>query len=98
MIAIYDRFGRLAFGSENHPFEMVEYVVYEKHLSNEYGTWRIHGKIVPEWSAKSDDFEFAVLRTSVKPKLEAIETKTEPTINDGLADGAIRNSGEVSAA
>ena len=92
MISIYDRFGRLAFGSENHPFEMVEYVVYEKHLSNEYGTWRIHGKIVPEWSSKTDDFEFAVLRTSVKPKLEAIEAKTEPT----NADNVIQKSEEVS--
>lgn len=23
--------------------------MFEKHLSNEYGIWRIHGKIIPDW-------------------------------------------------
>lgn len=23
--------------------------MFEKHLSNEYGIWRIHGKIIPNW-------------------------------------------------
>lgn len=27
----------------------MDYIVFEKHLSNEYGIWRIHGKIIPNW-------------------------------------------------
>lgn len=49
MLAVYDRFGRLMFGSEIVPKDVLEYVVFEKHIINEYGTWRLHGKIIPEW-------------------------------------------------
>ena len=50
MLAIYDRFGRLMYGSETVTKDVLEYVVFEKHLSNEYGLWRIHDKIIPDWS------------------------------------------------
>ncbi|KAL3321187.1 39S ribosomal protein L45, mitochondrial [Cichlidogyrus casuarinus] len=46
-IAIYDRFGRLTYGNPNIPVDVLEYVVFEKHLTNEYGSWRIHSKIKP---------------------------------------------------
>jgi hypothetical protein len=49
ILAIYDRFGRLMHGSEILAKDVLEYVVFEKHLSNEYGLWRLHGKIVPDW-------------------------------------------------
>ncbi|XP_053695632.1 probable 39S ribosomal protein L45, mitochondrial [Sabethes cyaneus] len=49
MLAIYDRFGRLMHGSEAIVKDCLEYVVFEKHLSNEYGVWRLHEKIVPDW-------------------------------------------------
>lgn len=49
MLAIYDRFGRLMHGSEIIAKDVLEYVVFEKHLSNQYGLWRIHAKIVPHW-------------------------------------------------
>ncbi|XP_071441232.1 large ribosomal subunit protein mL45 [Hetaerina americana] len=49
LLAIYDRFGRLMYGSETVPKDVLEYVVYEKHLSNQYGVWRLHDKIIPEW-------------------------------------------------
>ncbi|XP_055545365.1 probable 39S ribosomal protein L45, mitochondrial [Wyeomyia smithii] len=49
MLAIYDRFGRLMHGSEVLVKDCLEYVVFEKHLSNEYGVWRLHEKIVPDW-------------------------------------------------
>jgi len=29
--------------------DVLEYVVYEKHIVNQYGMWRIHGKIIPDW-------------------------------------------------
>lgn len=48
-LAIYDRFGRLMHGSEILAKDVLEYVVFEKHLSNEYGTWRLHDKIIPDW-------------------------------------------------
>lgn len=49
-LAIYDRFGRLMYGQEDVPKDVLEYVVFEKHLVNPYGSWRMHGKIVPPWA------------------------------------------------
>lgn len=49
-LAVYDRFGRLMHGSEIQAKDVLEYVVFEKHLSDVYGTWRLHDKIVPEWT------------------------------------------------
>ncbi|MCL4130272.1 UNVERIFIED_CONTAM: hypothetical protein GTU68_021211 [Idotea baltica] len=48
-LAVYDRFGRLVHGSEHVLRDVLEYVVFEKHVSNVYGTWRVHHKIVPPW-------------------------------------------------
>ncbi|XP_057375452.1 large ribosomal subunit protein mL45-like [Daphnia carinata] len=48
-LAVYDRFGRLLYGSEVVAKDVVEYVVFEKHLANTYGLWRIHEKIIPDW-------------------------------------------------
>jgi large subunit ribosomal protein L45 len=49
ILAIYDRFGRLVHGSEILRKDVLEYIVFEKHLSNEYGQWRLHAKILPLW-------------------------------------------------
>ncbi|KAG3269138.1 mitochondrial ribosomal protein L45 [Ictidomys tridecemlineatus] len=49
-LAIYDRFGRLMYGQEDVPKDVLEYIVFEKHLLNPYGSWRMHGKIVPPWA------------------------------------------------
>ncbi|XP_052866685.1 probable 39S ribosomal protein L45, mitochondrial [Anopheles cruzii] len=49
ILAIYDRFGRLMHGSESLVKDCLEYVVFEKHLANEYGVWRMHEKIIPDW-------------------------------------------------
>src|SRR5579863_4985817 len=49
ILAVYDRFGRLSHGSEVIAKDVLEYVVFEKHLANEYGVWRVHAKIVPPW-------------------------------------------------
>lgn len=45
MLAIYDRHGRLTHGSPVDVKEVLEYVVFEKYLANEYGAWRVHGRI-----------------------------------------------------
>uniref|UniRef100_A0A1A9UWE5 Large ribosomal subunit protein mL45 n=1 Tax=Glossina austeni TaxID=7395 RepID=A0A1A9UWE5_GLOAU len=49
LLAIYDRFGRLMHGSEIVAKDVLEYAVFEKHISNEYGKWRLHDKIIPDW-------------------------------------------------
>jgi large subunit ribosomal protein L45 len=45
------------YGNELTGKDVLEYVVFEKHLSNMYGTWRIHGKIIPEWSGVGIELE-----------------------------------------
>ncbi|NWX58297.1 RM45 protein, partial [Promerops cafer] len=54
ILAVYDRFGRLMYGGEEIPKDVLEYVVFERYLVNPYGTWRMHGKIVPEWAPPKD--------------------------------------------
>uniref|UniRef100_A0A8D0AYG0 Large ribosomal subunit protein mL45 n=1 Tax=Salvator merianae TaxID=96440 RepID=A0A8D0AYG0_SALMN len=54
ILAIYDQFGRLMYGGEQIPKDVLEYVVFEKHLVNRYGQWRLHGKIVPAWAPPKD--------------------------------------------
>ena len=49
-LAVYDRFGRLIHGSEVVAKDVLEYVVFEKHLANIYGIWRLHSKIIPDWA------------------------------------------------
>uniref|UniRef100_A0A1B6GQ66 Large ribosomal subunit protein mL45 n=1 Tax=Cuerna arida TaxID=1464854 RepID=A0A1B6GQ66_9HEMI len=49
MLAVYDRFGRLMYGSEILAKDVLEYIVFEKHLANRYGNWRVHAKIIPDW-------------------------------------------------
>ena len=50
VLVVYDRFGRLIHGSPHVAKDVLEYVVFEKHLANIYGKWRLHGKITPNWS------------------------------------------------
>ena len=69
MLAVYDRFGRLAFGSDTIPKDVLEYVVFEKHLTNIYGKWRMHDKIVPEWAPPQSP----VIRSYRQPKLFKID-------------------------
>lgn len=63
-LAIYDRFGRLAHGSEVIAKDVLEYVVFEKHLANQYGIWRIHGKIIPEWAPTNFETSHRTFRAS----------------------------------
>ena len=48
IMAAYDRHGRLLLGSPTDVKEVLEYIVFEKYLANEYGLWRIHDRIRPE--------------------------------------------------
>lgn len=78
VLAIYDRFGRLMHGSEILAKDVLEYVVFEKHLSNEYGEWRLHDKLIPDWmpakepapiTYRIDDTPAAVLPEPVDKKV-----------------------------
>nr|XP_009938636.1 PREDICTED: 39S ribosomal protein L45, mitochondrial [Opisthocomus hoazin] len=77
ILAIYDRFGRLMYGGEQVPKDVLEYVVFERYLVNPYGTWRMHGKIVPEWAPPKDPIVKTVLipGPTLDPSQEYEETK-----------------------
>ena len=62
-LAIYDRFGRLMLGNEEQPKDVLEYLVLERHLVNPYGSWRLHGKIVPSWAPAKDPVIKVMLRS-----------------------------------
>ncbi|KAI8492379.1 39S ribosomal protein L45, mitochondrial [Branchiostoma belcheri] len=62
-LAIYDKFGRLEFGDENLVKDVLEYVVFERHLPNPYSSWRMHTKIVPSWAPPKEP----VIRTMFIP-------------------------------
>jgi len=68
ILAIYDRFGRLQFGSEHVVKDVLEYVVFENHIVNQYGSWKIHGKIIPPSVTKTP-----ILRTYVREKEAEVE-------------------------
>ncbi|NWY33033.1 RM45 protein, partial [Pheucticus melanocephalus] len=70
ILAIYDRFGRLMYGGEDIPKDVLEYVVFERYLVNPYGTWRMHGKIVPEWAPPKDPIIKTVMIPAPDPSQE----------------------------
>ncbi|KAG8225830.1 hypothetical protein J437_LFUL005637 [Ladona fulva] len=81
LLAIYDRFGRLMYGSETIPKDVLEYVVFEKHLSNQYGKWRIHDKIIPDWMPPKPPAPITYVKKLPEPATEtepAEETKIVP--------------------
>ncbi|XP_062869086.1 39S ribosomal protein L45, mitochondrial isoform X2 [Trichomycterus rosablanca] len=69
-LAIYDRFGRLMLGDEEEPRDVLEYLVMERHLVNPYGSWRLHGKIVPAWAPPKDPIIKTVMIPGPKLKPE----------------------------
>lgn len=76
-LAIYDRFGRLMQGSEILTKDVLEYVVFEKHVSNEYGAWRIHGKIRPEWMPPRELSFKTYIKPSTMIKKDKLEEELE---------------------
>lgn len=64
MLEIYDRHGRLVHGSPRDVKEVLEYIVFEKYLANEYGSWRIHDRIRP--GEDESHFSQQVSKTYVK--------------------------------
>lgn len=70
MLTVYDRFGRLMYGSEILAKDVLEYVVFEKHISNRYGTWRMHAKIIPDWLPPKDPVTKTYRVVEDEPKQE----------------------------
>lgn len=80
LLAIYDRFGRLMHGSEILAKDVLEYVVFEKHLANEYGQWRLHDKIIPDWLPPREPSERTYrkpVEPPVAPETAVVETSAE---------------------
>ncbi|XP_024091293.3 large ribosomal subunit protein mL45 isoform X1 [Pongo pygmaeus] len=78
-LAIYDRFGRLMYGQEDVPKDVLEYVVFEKQLTNPYGSWRMHTKIVPPWAPPKQPILKTVMipGPQLKPEEEYEEAQGE---------------------
>lgn len=68
---MYDRFGRISFGSETLVKDVLEYVVFENFLTNLYGRWRMHDKIEPSWLPPKTP----ILRSYVQQKLFYVDEK-----------------------
>lgn len=78
MLSIYDRFGRLMYGSETVAKDILEYVVFEKHIADIYGQWRVHGKIIPDWMPPREP----LLKTYREVVFEPIpDEKSEVTVS-----------------
>ena len=81
-LAVYDRFGRLLHGSEILAKDVLEYIVFEKHLSNMYGTWRIHDKIIPDWTPPKDPSKLTRVKPEPEPEIVKVEEEVQPAIAD----------------
>lgn len=87
---MYDRFGRLQYGSEVVARDVLEYVVFEKHVANTYGIWRLHDKIIPEWLPPRT----AIRRTYKveKEEEEAEEPQTTEVSQQPVAEQSVATS------
>ena len=64
----------MVLGSEVVARDVLEYVVFEKHISNVYGQWRIHDKIIPDWMPPRQSGVKTFKIPSEDDKTEAYET------------------------
>lgn len=81
-------------GSEDTVRDVLEYVVFEKHITAMNAVWRIHGKIIPDWLPPKDSIQ----KTFVKPDIEkehpeppvtSVETTEETKSIDSNATPAL---------
>ncbi|XP_059488344.1 large ribosomal subunit protein mL45 [Neocloeon triangulifer] len=82
-LCIYDRFGRKEYGDENIIKDVLEYVVFEKHISEQYGAWRMHHKIIPDWMPAAEPVPRTFRKPDPLPDLpEESEIKTAEDQNE----------------
>ncbi|XP_050510622.1 probable 39S ribosomal protein L45, mitochondrial [Diabrotica virgifera virgifera] len=88
-LAIYDRFGRLMHGSEIIAKDVLEYVVFEKHLANQYGTWRVHAKIIPDWlpPREPSSLTFKKIVEPVEETEVTVDKTSETKVIEGNKEG-----------
>ena len=92
ILAVYDRFGRLIHGHPHVAKDVLEYVVFEKHLANLYGKWRLHSKIVPDWlnARKAGGY----LGQIVEPDIEEEETVVEQSREESPEETSDKSADE----
>ena len=57
VMAIKDKHGQHIKGSDKEVREVVDYVVFERHLTNKYGKWRVCGKLFPQLPRKQNTMQ-----------------------------------------
>ncbi|KAJ8709396.1 hypothetical protein PYW07_009222 [Mythimna separata] len=87
-LAVYDRFGRLIHGSEILAKDVLEYIVFEKHLSNLYGTWRIHEKIIPDWTPPKEPSKLTRVMPEPEPNIVQVESEETKQVEAGATAAA----------
>ena len=75
------------YGSEILAKDVLEYVVFEKHLSNQYGVWRLHEKIIPDWLPPREPLSF----TFKKPE-KISELPPPPKLVDNVDKSVIEET------
>ncbi|OAD53156.1 putative 39S ribosomal protein L45, mitochondrial [Eufriesea mexicana] len=80
LLCIYDRFGRVLLGSETVKKDVLDYIVFEKHLTNVYGIWRIHGKIIPDWMKLEEIPSKTYILPKEKKKLSPSDDSAESIV------------------
>ncbi|KAK7092580.1 hypothetical protein V1264_008303 [Littorina saxatilis] len=93
ILAVYDRFGRLMYGDPEQHRDVLEYVVLEKHIANEYGQWRIHGKIIPDWMPSRG----VLHKTYVKPEFDPLPELEEEEKEEKKTESSGESSGLATA-
>ena len=73
------------YGSEHIVKDCLEYVVFEHHLSDSNGAWRIHGKIFPTWLPPRDTLLKTIRKPILKQK-QAIEEKESEKLVESKED------------
>ena len=57
ILAITDLHGRRVKGDKKKPKTVIDHVVFERHLTNPYGQWKIAGKITPPLRVNSSKLQ-----------------------------------------
>jgi len=57
ILAVTDLHGRRVKGDRKNPKAVVDYVVFERHLANPYGQWKVIGKVAPPLQVKSSQLK-----------------------------------------
>ena len=79
------------FGSEHLIKDVLEYIVFEKHIVNEYGRWRVHSKIIPTWLPVREPLITTIRKPKqilpAVPEDKEVAVKKEETVQKTGGDG-----------